>query len=385
MLQADHIQSSDHPTHREEKFRAWILKWALNGSRIFVLIITFISALLLFHKSVTVDPGVNTNTASKIEDLYYGNAWKPLINRLLIPVSARILTYPIPQETRKKWAANLIQIPLVRQAFRSPNWNEKYVLEYVTVLLLMLLCLLGFLIAIRWLFVTVFLTHPLVSDFIPLISLFLLRPLIWPTTYPYDFATLMLTTLLIISTVKKAWLSYAIVFLFASLNKETSIVFIPFFAYFFRFVTPMPRLTYNRIILWQLGCWGIIKVVTHILYGNNGGENFWAVKNWSGHNPEVFMSYFPMGTFVAYFVLFVACTYQWRQKPLLIRQLFLALMWMLIPLHICIAWIDEIRSFYDAIPAAIILIAHSISLWLGTPLQPANQDVPAPGERSTGH
>jgi len=372
MKYSDSTDPAALPTSREQAALSWALKWMIVGTRGFLWVITLASATLLFYKSVTTDPGVNTNTASKVEDLVYGNAWKPLINRLLVPVTARVLIFPLPKEVRERWSVQLMEMPLVQHAFQSPHWNDKFVLEYTVVLGLMYICFIGFLLAIRWLFVTVFVAHPLVADMAPLLCLFLLRPLMWPTTYPYDFATLLFSTLLMISMARGAWRGYALVFLLATLNKETSIVFILFFIYYFRFAMPMRRPLYYRLIAWQMTCWGAVKVITSILYQNNGGENFWAIKNWSGHNPEVFMSYFPMSTFGAYLILIAACIYQWKSKPLLFRQLFLWLMWILIPLHICIAWIDELRSFYDAIPAAVILMAHSLSAWTGNPLPQAD-------------
>lgn len=369
MKHTDHSRVEDLPSHWELKVRDWVLRWFIIGTRLFIWCVTILSAMLLFYKSVTTDPGVNTNTASKIENLVYGDAWKPLVNRLLIPVSARMLIYPIPKDLREDLSNNLIEIPLVRDAFKLPHWNDKFVLEYIVVLLLMLLCLIGFLLAIRWLFVTVYVAHPLIADLVPLMSLFLLRPLMWPTTYPYDYATLFMSTLLIIFLIRGSWVCFAIAFLLASLNKETAIVFVPIFAYYFRFVLPIRRPLYNLLIVWQIGCWSSVKFVTSIIYGNNGGENFWAIKNWSAHNPEVFMSSFSLGEFTAFLVLFVACTFRWHRKPLFLRQLFLGFMWMLIPLHICIAWIDEIRSFYDVLPATILLIAHSLSHWIGVPLR----------------
>ena len=331
-----------------------------NQRLTYYLITAFISfcVLMIF----VIKPGINHDQHSKFEDMIYGKAWKPFVYRTLLPTTIRVLSAPVPQVIRKSLSEMVDESETFRDIFEKLNWEKNLFVEYTFAMFLMFLSLMGFSIAIRYLFTLFYNASSVFADFISILALLGLPTMFQYTSFLYDFPTLFLYTFGLILLYKQDWKNFLILYPIACLNKETTILLTVIFFIYYR-----PRLRtdhFYKLLLIQLTMFVIIKVILFILFKSNPGTfvEFHLVD----HNLGLLTGYSLTLAFTV-FSLIMLTYYKWKEKPQFIK----ISLWTIVPLLILtlfLGYLDELRDYYEVYASVIILISHSIAQILGIKL-----------------
>jgi len=324
---------------------------------IYYSVITFISfcVLIIF----VINPGINQDQHSKFEDMIYGKAWKPFVYRTLLPTTVRVLSAPVPEVIRTSLSEMVDETEYLRQLFEKLNWEKDLFVEYTFAMILMLLSLIGFTLAVRYLFTLFYDSSALFANLVSILALLGLPTMFQYTSFLYDFPTLFLYTFGLILLYKQDWKNFLILYPIACFNKETTILLTIIFFIYYR-----PRLRtdhFYKLLLIQLTIFVMIKVLLFILFKSNPGSfiEFHLVD----HNIGLLTGYNLTLAFTL-FSLIILIYYKWQEKPPYLKITF----WNIIPLLVLtlfLGYLDEMRDYYEVYSTVIILISHSVILLLG--------------------
>jgi hypothetical protein len=182
----------------------------------------------------------------------------------------------------------------------------------------------------------------------------------------YDLPLLFLFALGLYLMLRRRWPLYILVFGFATLNKETSILlFLVFAAYYFR---RLARPSFVRLSIWQLGPFAILQgLVRWAFRGNSGSGVEWHLGDQLARATEILGSpAYTLAWLGAVAVLAFMIYRGWPRKPELMRRA----LWILPVLVGSAAFLSsplELRSLLELFPVVGILI-------LPPPLSIAIQD-----------
>lgn len=172
-------------------------------------------------------------------------------------------------------------------------------------------------------------------------------------SYTYDIPELLFATaLLYVLRLERFWL-YLILFGLATLNKESTIFCIVFFAIWF--FTRMPQRQYVLLLIAQVAIFVVIKVAVSAYFGHKAELLYW--QNWRMMLLTLYNYDFP--NVVAILLVLFLGTYRWFDKPEFLRYS----LWLVPPniaAYLYIGWPDEYRAFYWCVPTASLLITHSL-------------------------
>lgn len=308
--------------------------------------------------------GVNTSDRATFANMVYGKAHKPFVYRTLLPSSVRVMTRIIPIQLRTRLNLLADHSPIVHRVLTYLRWEQQvntkeYFTETIIALSLMLGSLIGFIYALKYFLTTFYAAPKMFINTIPLVTVLLLYPF-FKFGYLYDFPSLFLFTLALAFMVRERWNFYLLIFLLASLNKETAflltLVFIP---YYYEKKKIEPRQFWNLLLL-QVGIYIFIKFVLFYAFSNNPGviTEFHLVENTYiillrilGH---------PVITVGSWLILAFAVFYRWREKPEFLKYS----LWIFLPLfllYLLFGNYGELRVFYEVFPIFVLLIAHTIA------------------------
>lgn len=315
---------------------------------------------LFYHYS-----GMNAFYRSRMNDMVMGTAYRPYQNRALVPIVIGILNQETPAPVQ-----SAIKSVLTSNAFDPDFYFQIY--SYINVLFQVVgfVCFFAMALGGRKIYALLY-GGGLTANLVGLIYILLVPTWFRYYNYVYDPATLALSTWLAYVVLTNDLLAFVILFILASINKETSVIYLP--------VLATAAVLYKRK-LWPvavtcvilLGVWEFLRQAIQQHYAANPGfdlENHWL------EHQAVVLSKYPMSLVYAIcaFLFFgYLIGYGWRAKPLMIRAGFL---WTFVPLFVSsifFGFIDETRALYDCYPFALMLAIPPILQWArGIPiLQP---------------
>jgi hypothetical protein len=303
------------------------------------------------------NPGIDGYGKAMLLDMVYGRAYKPYVTRALLPGTVRLLTSAIPTAAKRDFEHDLGQSASVRATFKKLKWNGEHPTEYLFTVVLLYAALFGFVLALRYLMTGIYRAPELAVDLVPLIALLCLPPFFRYYSYVYDFPTLCLFTLGLAFLVRARWTAFMVLYPFACLNKETTLLLtLLFVAYEGRNGRISPSL-FRRLLVVQLGMYGLIKLgLTAVFRGNPGGVTEFQLL----HNLELVVFPYSYSISTAFTTLGVALMlfYGWARKPEHLKKGFWILP-VLLGLTFFLGYLDELRDYYEAYPIILLLLFHT--------------------------
>jgi hypothetical protein len=300
---------------------------------------------------------LNYNTAADLPSMLDGTAYIPFAHRVLVPWAIRAIRAVTPQSFEsaiEQWCAG--------------NDGARYVLMHIDVppelayegileLALMYLCLLGFAAFVFRAGRVLFPDTDVPALVAPFLGLATVSSL-WPQLYIYDDATLLIWAACLYETLRGRWDRYLFWFGLGMLNRETTLYLIlPFIANGWR---SMPRATLLRYGAAQIAIGLAIKLFLIFRFRDNpGAVVFWDV---AGQLQYVFTKPYDLIDWIGALAVVLLLTYRWRQQPLVLRWQLVAL----VPLFLVYFTAGsprEYRVFFEIVPAASLLAAHTLNEW----------------------
>jgi hypothetical protein len=136
------------------------------GYRVCYFAAAFLMAAFVFLIFI-MKPGINIYARAMFGDMVHGEAYKPFVYRTLLPSLTGFLAGLVPTGTRTA----IESIPI-----RILNWEPELLTEYLIASLLMFLSLVGFFIALKYLFRGIFQAPDWFLDIVSLAALVGLPP-----------------------------------------------------------------------------------------------------------------------------------------------------------------------------------------------------------------
>ena len=312
-----------------------------------------------------INPGINGYEKAMFPDMIYGTAYKPFVYRTLLPAMVRLIQAPIPMQVRDLINKSLSNVSILKSAIDKLGWEKDYLLDYSVAFILLYLFLLGFLGAFKYLFTRLISTNEIflnVTSFVAIVGL----PLLFKYyTYIYDFPTLFLFTLGLGLMAAEQWNLYMLVFIFATFNKETSIL-LAFIYFIHNFPNIMAGKLFLKLLIMQLVFYAGIKLVVTILFVNNPGT--FLEFHLFDHNLIILRNIDLLPLLLILLPIIILVFYKWREKPKLLKDG----LWVLVPLvsiAVFYGFIDEYRAYYEAYPIICLLIIYSFGKLIGVKLE----------------
>jgi hypothetical protein len=326
---------------------------------------------------------LNDYWKARVPDMIYGRAHRPFVQRTLVPSTIRLLRQALP-----RWVLGALRRTASGPPLRLPRklgvlgWEPAFFTEYVLVMIVLFLVLLGFPFALRSLFRAVY-EAPVAAGIAPFAATLVLPFFFFDrgTHYLYDFATLVLFTLALDAIARKSLGRFYVIFALGVLNKETMILATLVFA----LVSweRLPRSTIVKHVTAQLALFGGIRLaLERVFAGNPGGPAEWhLIKNWrlALAPPDPWS----LVLLAAGGILVFA---RLGQRPRLLRQALVVLI-PLLATYVLFGIYGEIRVFYEAYPLLFLLAFQNVCEALGRPLRERvapGAEAFDPGARSFG-
>jgi hypothetical protein len=302
-----------------------------------------------------ISPGINHNLPSMFGDTIYGKAHKPFVYRTLLPTTARVLSIPVSDKLRNNLSEFIENNIQLKKLFIKLKWEKELAVEYFLATVLMFLSLWGFSIVVRYLFKLFYEVNQLFSDSISLIALIGLPPLFMYTSFVYDFPVLILYTLGLIFLYKQDWKFYLILFFFACINKETTILLT--LVYYIYFKKLLKADLFNKLFAAQLVIFILVKVSLFFVYRDNPGS--YVEIHLFDHNLRLLTGY-DLTLLASMSAIILLIFYKWKEKPEFLKKSLAAFIPLII-LSLFLGYIDELRGYYELYPTVVILISYSIA------------------------
>lgn len=293
---------------------------------------------------------LNQQPKAKLDTLIEGTAERPYVSRRLVPLLLGVVA-PTQADDAPLPSATTQPAPALDGLLAWLALPSHYGGVLVVFFGLNFLFLVGFGLAFRRLALHLDIPHPARLSLVAL--LLLLLPAFLSHGYIYDYSTLLLWTLLLLTFAEGRWRWLFVVIVLAAVNKETALLI------------PLIWLTYG----WTLGrarfYWGMLfaqsAVVVAIwglitwLFRDNGGGLF--EFNWSVHIAAYQNEPFAIAA-VAFFS-FALLAIALPVAPPLLRSSALLLA-PLAGLYLFFGWPYEFRVFYEVYPTLVMLGALAI-------------------------
>ena len=299
---------------------------------------------------------------TKYEGMINGEGHKPYVTRALVPLMTRVAMGLMPMFTEEdapqedaqeitEPRASLQMLPWLNRVF--PKNHSAY--PRAVTLCIVYGFLLGYVVAMRKLSEQLFPDIEAMRWFMPLIGLGVVPAFSWPFQYIYDFSTLALSTACFYCIYTRNFRWYLLWFLLATLNKETSIFILFFFALWFHAKLPAPQ--YRFWLCMQGLMYALTKAALMVAYSDNPG-GFMESHMGAVLNKDLFLnanSFRILGMAGIFFLL----SHGWQQKPAFAKTA----LWF-IPvyavLYILFGNPGEYRICFDMLPLFTLLAGHTL-------------------------
>jgi hypothetical protein len=324
-----------------------------------VLLSSLTVTVMMF--AVFVGEGIDAYYRSRMVDMVHGTAYRPYVSRVLVPGLARMGSAALPLRIRDTLTRAFDACP-----WRPTGWPPAYATEYVLVLLIMSASLTGYATAIGDLFNAVLAAPALAVSSTALISLACVPVFLGPFSRQiYDFTTLWLFTLALALMARSRWTAFALLFPFACLNKETSILLTLVFAvHASRDRDRLSSTGFRRLLAYQLSAFVVVRASVAYAFRNNLGSS--VELHLFDHNQYVLLHPLVMSKRLP---LLAGATLVgvsgWQRKPALLRHALIVLAPVLLIMGVTVGQVDEIRAYYEIYPVVVLLVAESVCHALG--------------------
>ena len=332
------------------------------------IVIYLLAAAFVFSVFLR-DPGINDYHRARFADMVYGKAHRPFVYRTLLPSTVRALTAAVPPGAREALRGSLGETAFLGKVFSRFRWEKEHLTEYLVACVLMYGSLLGFGLAVRYLFKGLYSRPPgWLADSLPALSVLLLLPFFSRASYLYDFPALALFTLGAALMLRRRWKAYLVVFLLASINKETSILLTLIYAVHLYGVERHLRGFHLKMVSAQIALFFAVKAALYMAFRDNPGSlvEFHLID----HNIDL-VDYSATAV-VSLALVAMTVSYRWKEKPLFLRDS-LWILPTLVLLTSLFGFLDELRDYYEAYPIVLLLVVDSISRMRGSALDRAGR------------
>jgi len=296
----------------------------------------------------------------------YGTPSRPMVYRVMMPVVARAVLAVVPQAVEKAATQRLVEWRdrdetqgMIKKLFlRAPPLKDGQIFESAVVMVISFVALLMFLAMLYVLALTVFPESIAYALLAPVLAVELLPLLMVNNAYIYDFTELFFSCLLTYYMLKGRYRAYLFAFALATLNKETTLFMIVYFAaYMFGKV---PVRTFQMLMLAQCVVYGAIKGGLILYFASYPGELIGPPVTVAGNLYYLWQ----WGDWKYVALCFAAMAYRWKDKPASLRagMPMVAVHW-LVYIVICVP--GEYRDLYWSLPVMALMITHSIIKLLG--------------------
>ena len=330
-----------------------------------VLFILFVASLVVCSLHLRY-PGMNVNPHARFLMMIQGKADRPFAYRMLLPTTVRLIVAVLPSGSREALLRKLGDSPFVSDFLREARLEMVLLPEILVCAALIYLSLVGFLIALRYLYRGLYRGPPAAADAVTIAALLLIPSFYRHATYMYDFPTLFLFTFGLALMVRRKFPAYLLVFVLGCANKETTIFLALVFALYFRGDARLSRRSYGKWLGCQIAAFGIIKGWLHYVFRNNPGapiEFHLLDFNLVLPPPDA-----PLGSAFALLAIAFLIAHKWGEKPRFLRRA----MWLLGPfllLALFAGYLDEFRAQFEMLPILLMTAAYSVAQLLGVRLE----------------
>jgi hypothetical protein len=175
---------------------------------------------------------------------------------------------------------------------------------------------------------------------------------------PYDIATTMFFALSFGLLARGKFNLYYLIFVIASINRETTFLLSLFFIVYFFGKIPFGQYLFG--VIYQGLAYLIVKIIIMSIYANVPGTPL----QWRPF--EVITGYvdkpvwFAVFFLIFFLILLAFSVYQWNDKPMFLRVAFCTIFPVQLILHILLGYSYEIRVFAEIFPIIFMLCAWSI-------------------------
>lgn len=317
------------------------------------------SATVLFV--FMVRPGVDGHPRASFPAMVDGTAHKPFVYRALVPACVRLVLAATPDGLENRINAAFES----KRTVRILGWRREYISYYLAAMILMLISFVGYAYALRNLTARFYDYQRVVTDMVPIGGLLVLPLFFRYYSYLYDPSNLFLFTAGIVMIVSRrtAWLY--VVFIMATLNKETSFLLVGLFL-LHRWRDGKGFATLGHAAMLS-ALWVAIKGGLAWVYRDNPGSL--VEMHLMDHNIRVPAEHtLSMLYFIAVVALCVVVIGRdWNTKPSFLRGGVLMTVVPLLLLHLFFGYIDELRGFYEALPFVFLLSLPTVAGAIATP------------------
>ena len=324
-------------------------------------------------------PGINGYRGAMFSDMVYGRADKPYVFHAFIPAATRLLSSAIPDKTKQMMLQRVAAKPIVPRVLRRFQWEPQYLIEYAIACALMYASLWGFLFSLRYLCTALFRAPGAFADAVPLLALIGLPACFRYHSYLSDFPALFLFSLGIGLMLARRWRLLLLLLLPATLNASSAILLVLVFAIHFGRPGKMDRAHYLRLLLLQLAVVAGTEICLLWAFRDNPGT---ILELHADHNLRLVSTY-SLSTLVVWSIIAIGICYRWSEKPQLLRDT----LWIVPPvlvIALLFGYVDELRVYYEAYPAVLLLLAHTLAITVGAPIRAIDGTAqPARGPRPT--
>jgi len=354
---------------------------ASRVARTVVLLVIYVAAAGFAVSEFIKYPGVSNirpglGGEAFFGDMIYGRAFKPYVTRVLVPWMVRLAVLVTPPAIKAPIERNL------RQATRDgrPEWLFQYPFEFWLTRHLLLIFAVGFAFALRRLGRLSLGRSGVETDVIPVATLFCLPGLYGYASHLYDLPALCLFTLGLCLIAARRYVSFVLVFVLCTLNKETALLLTLVWLIFERRSLKPRQLVVG--VATQVVLWALIRGGLAWLYRANPGEmmavhlfrNFQTLAvpiHWFEFRPIGDWLIVPYRYNALYVLGFAWALVALRRAPQFLKDAF----WIAVPVTV-LTWlygnVDEMRVYYELLPIVVLVLAGSLYRLLGyTPRQAA--------------
>jgi hypothetical protein len=281
------------------------------------------------------------------------------VQRALLPIITKSIYDIIPASLSNGTKDWLLSFPKVQKEINRLGWEKDYIIQYIIILSLSFLSLVGFVFVFRNLFAFFYSTKNEILNSIPIIALFCLPPFFhYGNHYVYDFPALFFFTSGILLLLEKKWIPFYIIFIAGLINKET-IAFLTL-VYIIINYNKLEKKNFYRHLTMQIFLIAVYKTILTFIFSNNPGS--FGVFSLFINLDFLFRPYslyFLLSAAVILFLIFADLS----KKPESLKRMSLIAVLFGI-LFLFYGRIVEVRALYEIFPVILIMALHTVFFYI---------------------
>ena len=342
--------------NRKPSRRAW------HGWVFWPIVATLAFGVVLFFVHT---PGIDGLHSAMYGDQVYSESHRPFVLRALTPFVVRNLVALVPDTVRDRLEdlANDRKEPYRHQLIYM-GWNPELLPEYFVGMFVMWLALLGFVWAFQGLTRATIETSEKLYRLLPILAL-VLMPAYFAEyyCYLYDFPVLFLFCLGLYFLATENWIGFFVLYPLSCFNKETTILLTVVYCLHFTNRSSLFTKVYWLRLLYQIAFFLAIRFwLTHHFEDRPGQwQEFHLWRNTSLMQSHTHLFYALFGIWV---VLAFTLPHRWNRKPHFLRHA-IWIGFILLPLDALYGFLDELRTYYEVYPVALLLVVFTIGERVG--------------------